>query len=157
MPVLELIDARLAEGETDGWRYDDMPEDGEAWRRRSAYLDDDADRALGAGFAELDRDQQAAADPGRAGPRPATTGTGCRPTHVWSLWTRYACAAFYSHPWAWNEIGFGGPAYPRGYKNSASTGASRGRCRTERRPRSRSEVGASRTRHARRHTAGRRA
>ena len=19
------------------------------------------------------------------------------------------------HPWAWNEIGFGGPAYPRGY------------------------------------------
>ena len=30
---------------------------------------------------------------------------------------RYACAAFYSHPWAWNEIGFGGPAYPRGYAN----------------------------------------
>ena len=30
---------------------------------------------------------------------------------------RYACTAFYSHPWAWNEIGFGGPAYPRGYKN----------------------------------------
>ena len=24
-------------------------------------------------------------------------------------------SAFYSHPWAWNEIGFGGPAYPRGY------------------------------------------
>jgi len=36
---------------------------------------------------------------------------------VWSLWMRYACAAFYSHPWAWNEIGFGGPAYPRGYAN----------------------------------------
>ena len=36
---------------------------------------------------------------------------------VWSLWTRYACTAFYSHPWAWNEIGFPGPAYPRGYKN----------------------------------------
>jgi hypothetical protein len=29
---------------------------------------------------------------------------------------RYACAAFYSHPHAWQEIGFGGPAYPRGYK-----------------------------------------
>ena len=36
---------------------------------------------------------------------------------VWSLWTRYAASAFYAHPWAWNEIGFGGPAYPRGYKN----------------------------------------
>jgi hypothetical protein len=37
--------------------------------------------------------------------------------HTWGLWMRYACTAFYAHPWAWNEIGFGGPAYPRGYKN----------------------------------------
>ena len=22
---------------------------------------------------------------------------------------------YYAHPWAWDEIGFGGPAYPRGY------------------------------------------
>ena len=36
---------------------------------------------------------------------------------MWSLWTRSACTAFYSHPLAWNEIGFSGPAYPRGYKN----------------------------------------
>ncbi len=28
---------------------------------------------------------------------------------------RSVLAAYYSHPWAWNEIGFGGPAYPRGY------------------------------------------
>ena len=38
-------------------------------------------------------------------------------SHVWSLWTRYGCTAFYAHPLAWNEIGFDGPAYPRGYKN----------------------------------------
>ncbi|MDS0797154.1 gluconate 2-dehydrogenase subunit 3 family protein, partial [Burkholderia pseudomultivorans] len=25
------------------------------------------------------------------------------------------CGAYYSHPYAWNEIGFGGPASPRGY------------------------------------------
>jgi hypothetical protein len=42
---------------------------------------------------------------------------GFPPAQVWSLWTRYACTAFYSHPWAWSEIGFAGPAYPRGYKN----------------------------------------
>ncbi len=41
----------------------------------------------------------------------------CRAPKSSALWTRYACDAFYSHPWAWNEIGFGGPAYPRGYKN----------------------------------------
>ena len=23
--------------------------------------------------------------------------------------------AYYAHPWAWDEIGFGGPAYPRAY------------------------------------------
>ena len=28
---------------------------------------------------------------------------------------RHITQAFYSHPWSWNEIGFGGPAYPRGY------------------------------------------
>ena len=32
VPVLGLIDSRLAIGETDGWHYDDMPEDGQAWR-----------------------------------------------------------------------------------------------------------------------------
>jgi hypothetical protein len=25
------------------------------------------------------------------------------------------CGAYYSHPAAWSEIGFGGPASPRGY------------------------------------------
>ncbi|MDM4723605.1 hypothetical protein QTQ03_30055 [Micromonospora sp. WMMA1363] len=35
-----------------------------------------------------------------------------------SLWTRYACTAFYAHPDAWSEMGFPGPAYPRGYKNT---------------------------------------
>ena len=34
---------------------------------------------------------------------------------AFSVCMRAILAAFYSHPWAWNEIGFGGPAYPRGY------------------------------------------
>ena len=34
---------------------------------------------------------------------------------AWGVVMRGALSAFYSHPWAWNEIGFGGPAYPRGY------------------------------------------
>ena len=33
---------------------------------------------------------------------------------------RDVLAAFYSHPWSWNEIGFGGPAYPRGYTRLAT-------------------------------------
>jgi hypothetical protein len=30
---------------------------------------------------------------------------------------RYSCTAYYAHPRAWDEMGWGGPAYPRGYKN----------------------------------------
>jgi len=37
------------------------------------------------------------------------------PARAWKVVTRGALSAFYSHPWAWNEIGYGGPAYPRGY------------------------------------------
>ena len=36
-------------------------------------------------------------------------------SRAWSVVTRDALGAFYAHPWSWNEIGFGGPAYPRGY------------------------------------------
>ena len=115
VPVLQMIDARLAAGETDGWRYDDMPEDGQAWRDTLAYLDADAKARGGTAFAEAaeaDRHQliQAVQD--------ADDWHGLPAKHVWSLWTRYACTALYSHPDAWTEIGFPGPAYPRGYKNA---------------------------------------
>jgi hypothetical protein len=118
VPVLEMVDARLAEAITDGWRYEDMPEDGPAFRQSFAFLDEDCVRAAGCRFHELPWDEQAdfvqqIQDLSSA----SETWHGLPAEHVWSLWTRYACAAFYSHPWAWNEIGFGGPAYPRGYKN----------------------------------------
>ena len=119
IPVLALIDQRLAAGETDGWHYDDLPEDAQAWRETLASLDEDAaERHQGSGFASLSADRQATliqavqnlGDDGK-------NWHGRSAEHVWSLWTRYACTAFYSHPWAWNEIGFPGPAYPRGYLN----------------------------------------
>lgn len=116
VPVVNLIDARLAEKQTDGWHYHDMPEDGQAWRDTLAALDSDAQDRHGTEFAACTGEQQAALiqavqDLG------AGTWHGLPGKQVWSLWTRYACTAFYSHPWAWNEMGFPGPAYPRGYKN----------------------------------------
>jgi hypothetical protein len=33
----------------------------------------------------------------------------------WQLIMGDAIEAYYAHPWAWDEIGFGGPAYPRAY------------------------------------------
>ncbi len=117
VPVVNLIDARLAERQTDGWHYQDMPEDSQGWRDSLAALDADAMDRFGTGFVACSADQRATLiqtvqDLG------SHEWHGLPATHVWSLWTRYACTAFYSHPSAWNEMGFPGPAYPRGYKNS---------------------------------------
>jgi Gluconate 2-dehydrogenase subunit 3 len=118
VPVAALIDARLAVGETDGWHYDDLPEDAQAWRDSLAGLDEDARTDAECGFAELASSAQATLVQGvqdlAAGHKRWRDRSA---EHIWSLWTRYACTAFYSHPWAWNEIGFPGPAYPRGYLN----------------------------------------
>jgi hypothetical protein len=117
VPILPLIDARLAANETDGWHYDDLPEDAQAWRETLAALDRDArEMHNGRGFADLVTEEQgglvqAVQDLSSDGKRWHDWSA----KHVWSMWTRYACAAYYSHPWAWNEIGFPGPAYPRGY------------------------------------------
>ncbi len=118
IPVLALVDDRLARDETDGWHYDDMPHDGQAWRQTLAALDGDARSRHGRSYAALPRADQArllqdVQDLADAG----DTWHGWLATHVWSVWSRYACTAFYSHPWAWNEMGFSGPAYPRGYLN----------------------------------------
>jgi hypothetical protein len=114
VPVIEVIDDRLARRAGDGYRYADMPEDGDAWRRSLVGLDGDAAAQHKRHFAELDWDIQ--------GDLLETVRTtkgdwhGMPAGRVFSLWVRYACDAFYAHPLAWNEIGFGGPAYPRGYK-----------------------------------------
>jgi hypothetical protein len=117
VPVLEMVDARLTAGETDGWRYADMPEDGQAWRDTLACLDGDACQRYGTPFADAALEDQnrlvQAVQDLKSG-----DWHGMPAGHVWSLWTRYACTAMYAHPAAWAEIGFPGPAYPRGYKNA---------------------------------------
>jgi hypothetical protein len=116
IPVLELIDERMAKDATDGWRYDSMPMEPDAWHQSLAALDADAVAETGRTFPGLDWDTQ-------AGILQAIQDLGSKRWHgmpasqVWSLWTRYACTAYYSHPAAWQELGFAGPAYPRGYKN----------------------------------------
>ncbi len=121
VPIAQLIDGRLAEQETDGWRYADMPEDGQAWRDSLRSLDEDALEKFGQAFAAspaTDQHEliQAVQDAGSG------NWHGLNAAHIWSLWTRYACTAFYAHPIAWAEIGFPGPAYPRGYKNAGVDG-----------------------------------
>ena len=115
VPVVRMIDARLAEGQGDGWHHVHMPPDAQAWRDSLAGIDADSRNAFGADFADCRGGDQSAVL--RAVQHTTGSWHGMPADSVWSLWTRYADTAFYSHPLAWNEIGFGGPAYPRGYKN----------------------------------------
>jgi hypothetical protein len=110
------IDGRLADDETDGWHYDDMPVDEEAWHRSLAALDAEAAGRGADSFAALPPDDADAVLEGIAG-SDAATWHGLPRNRAWDLWMRYACTAYYAHPAAWDEMGWPGPAYPRGYKN----------------------------------------
>jgi hypothetical protein len=111
------IDSRLADESIDGWHYDAMPEDVVAWRRSVVALDDESRMRFQTTFVELDYVVRTRVV---AGVQNAGFGHwhGMPASRLWDLWLRYACTAYYAHPAAWNEIGFAGPAYPRGYKNA---------------------------------------
>lgn len=116
VPVLSYIDEKLHGGVGDGWQYFDLPGDGETWRRLARGLDEEA-RALA-----FDSFEQAPVE-AQVGivhrlSKAELHGGVWETVNVGRLWKvamRYVVQAFYSHPWAWSEIGFGGPAYPRGY------------------------------------------
>jgi len=116
IPVLNMIDAKLLSGAREGYRYADMPDDGETWRGVAAGLDA-AVRQHGAGrFASApDEVQDAIINAFSDGALRGRVWDQLPPKRAWSIVMRDVLSAFYSHPWAWNEIGFGGPAYPRGY------------------------------------------
>jgi hypothetical protein len=116
IPVLRFVDQTLHEGRSRGYRYASMPPDGELWLRLREGLDDEA-RALGAGgFAALSQDQRNDVV-GRFAKGELQGGVwDTMPVdRAWVVSTGMILSAYYAHPWSWNEIGFGGPAYPRGY------------------------------------------
>jgi hypothetical protein len=116
IPVLSYIDEKLAKGERDGWQYYDLPDDDEVWRRVARGLDAEARAQAFASFAEAPAEAQRGIVHrfSKAELHGGVWDT-VNVARAFSVVMRYVVQAFYSHPWAWNEIGFGGPAYPRGY------------------------------------------
>jgi hypothetical protein len=116
IPVLAFIDQKLADGRLDGYQYADMPDDRETWRRVARGLDEAAHATGAESYADAPHHRrQAISDAFAAGTLEAGAWHELNLAHAWAVVMRSVLAAFYSHPWAWNEIGFGGPAYPRGY------------------------------------------
>jgi hypothetical protein len=118
VPILNYIDERLAQGRTGGYRFEVMPPDGEAMRLGLRGIELIAQHLYGQPFVDLRPDQQdAVLLTLHDGEPPAGQEIWDRMSvkHFWLLLAQDCAGAYYAHPYAWDEIGFGGPAYPRGY------------------------------------------
>lgn len=118
IPLLAAIDERLASGRGNGYRYEDMPPDGEAYRLGLEGIDAIAMYLHGHLFLTLRAVEQDEVLLTIHDARPPTGMEIWRrmpPDRFWRLILNDALEAYYAHPFAWDEIGFGGPAYPRGY------------------------------------------
>ncbi|PRE51970.1 gluconate 2-dehydrogenase subunit 3 family protein [Burkholderia sp. AU12872] len=120
VPVAALIDARLANDEGDGFRDARLPPLRAAWEIGLAALDATARAAHNVPFAALGADAAGALlraiQRGDVDARVADAWSGMDARTFFAKRVLMdVCGAYYSHPFAWNEIGFGGPASPRGY------------------------------------------
>ncbi|MBV8432233.1 MAG: gluconate 2-dehydrogenase subunit 3 family protein [Solirubrobacterales bacterium] len=116
IPVLNLVDAKLFAGQLDGFRFAGMPDDRQTWRLAAQGLDAVAVQHGSQNFADASPEvQEKIVDAFHKGDLRGEVWAELDVKRAWSVLMRSVLSAFYSHPWAWNEIGFGGPAYPRGY------------------------------------------
>ena len=117
VPLAAHVDAKMFDRLGDGYRYADLPEQGEAWRIGLAALDHEAGARHGARFRDLSRADRDAIL--RAMQQGTLAGDHWRGMPLKLFFTKRVVHdvtdAYYAHPTAWSEIGFGGPASPRGY------------------------------------------
>jgi len=118
IPIVPFIDHRLFINQTAGYRYEDMPHDRDAYRLGRMAVNEEAQQQYGGAFLSLSHRQQGlilkSIHDGE--PQAAVEIWKTMSVHrFWQLIMSDAIEAYYAHPWAWDEIGFGGPAYPRAY------------------------------------------
>jgi choline dehydrogenase-like flavoprotein len=117
VPLAAMLDEKLAKDAGDGYRDSRLPPQRDAWRRALLALDAESIVRHGAPFHELAPSAQSQLlllcqqgelrDPAW-GDLPPAQFFSQRLLHD-------VVGHYYAHPTAWNEIGFGGPASPRGY------------------------------------------
>ena len=118
IPILPSIDERLYENRLDGYRFEDMPPDQEAYRIAARAFEEMAQTLHGRAFHELERREQEKILKSIHHKNPQAAQQSWKQMNIERFWTMLVSdvvAVYYAHPWAWDEIGFGGPAYPRGY------------------------------------------
>jgi len=116
--IVNSIDERLYENRLDGYRYESMPPEQEAYRLGLKGIAEVARHMFRKSFCDLDPlEQEAVLKTLHDGNPPAGQEVWKQmPVHrFWLLLVQDVVGVYYAHPYAWDEIGFGGPAYPRGY------------------------------------------
>jgi hypothetical protein len=118
IPMINAIDERLYTKRMSGYRYEDMPPDDEAFRLGLRAIEAIAQHLFGHAFVDLEPlDQDMVLKTIHDGDPPAGQEIWDHMPvhHFWTILVQDAVEAYYAHPYAWDEIGYGGPAYPRGY------------------------------------------
>ena len=117
VPVAAMVDTKLADDSRDGYRDARLPPLRDAWCIGLAALDIESRNAHQAGFADIDEAcQRALVKRMQRGELKDAAWQGMPSDVFFELRALHdIVAAYYSHPQSWNEIGFGGPANPRGY------------------------------------------
>jgi hypothetical protein len=117
IPIVPWIDDKLHHDRRDGFRYDDMPPLREAWRLGLEGIDEESRRQFGTEFRSLlEADQDTVLRIIQAGD--VHGGVWARlPAQRFftTVLLKEVVGEYYAHPAAWSEVGFGGPASPRGY------------------------------------------
>ncbi len=117
VPLAAMLDQKLHNNAGDGYRHAELPPMRESWRCAVAALDAEAECRHGRRFHDLGPLEQdgilKAVQEGVVRERawrdlPAKSFFKNRLLHD-------LISLYYSHPTSWNEIGYGGPASPRGY------------------------------------------
>ncbi|WP_250536996.1 gluconate 2-dehydrogenase subunit 3 family protein [Caballeronia sp. AZ10_KS36] len=117
VPVASLVDARLAENTGDGYRDARLPPMRDAWRIGLHALDAESRARHELPFASIDDDaRRALIHDMQHGKLDRPEWQGMPPAVFFAERVLHdICGMYYAHPHAWSEIGFGGPANPRGY------------------------------------------
>ncbi|WP_348267168.1 gluconate 2-dehydrogenase subunit 3 family protein [Edaphobacter paludis] len=118
IPILPALDDRLSHDRTAGYRFEDMPHDRDAYRLGLDAIQQEAQQRYGGDFLVLPHLQQDLVLKAIHDGKPEAAKEIWKRMSVhrfWQLIIGDAIEAYYAHPWAWDEIGFGGPAYPRAY------------------------------------------
>jgi hypothetical protein len=116
IPIVPWIDEKLHHDWRDGFRYADMPSLRDAWRLGLEGIDQEGRRRFGADFTTLSgAEQDAVLRAIQTGDVSGGVWDRLPAKRFFTTLLKDVVGEYYAHPAAWSEVGFGGPASPRGY------------------------------------------